>query len=265
MQHQFKQFCFWAACCLAGTCQAIGSRVNVDLVDRTTGEHLPVYAHKGQYWVAGIPGHRYAVAIRNRDGARALTVVSVDGVNVVTGETAAWSQSGYVLDGYQNTEITGWRKSRNDVATFVFTALPDSYAARTDRPANIGTIGVAVFNEYRPEPIVQMAPAAPMARGRLDAEKSAAPSANQEAMRSAAPLQKSEKLGTGHGEREHSAVSYTDFQRASSTPNEVIMIRYDSRANLVAMGVLPRRVRPPVQPDPFPGSSGFVPDPPAFR
>jgi hypothetical protein len=63
-------------------------------------------------------------------------------------------------------------------------------------------------------------------------------------------------LGTGHGRSESSHVRYADFERESATPNELVTVRYDSRENLVAMGILrePRR-----RPDPFP--SAFVPDP----
>ena len=46
-----------------------------------------------------------------------------------------------------------------------------------------------------------------------------------------------------------------DFERATEQPAETIAIRYDSHANLVAMGVIRDRRRPP---RPFPG---FVPDP----
>jgi hypothetical protein len=41
----------------------------------------------------------------------------------------------------------------------------------------------------------------------------------------------------------------------------VISIHYDSRANLIALGVIPVPPGRP-QPNPFPGSLGFVPDPP---
>ncbi|HSS06273.1 MAG TPA: hypothetical protein VLK83_03955, partial [Rhodanobacteraceae bacterium] len=70
------------------------------------------------------------------------------------------------------------------------------------------------------------------------------------------------KLGTGHGHREASPAQYVNFQRASSTPDETIVIYYDSRRNLVAQGVLPQPQRPRLaerRPDPFP--SGFVQDP----
>jgi len=74
-------------------------------------------------------------------------VTSVDGVNVISGATAAPSQSGYVLDPWGSVEIAGWRKSFDDVATFFFTDLGNSYAARTGRPDDVGVIGVAVFEE----------------------------------------------------------------------------------------------------------------------
>lgn len=70
-------------------------------------------------------------------------------------------------------------------------------------------------------------------------------------------------LGTGHGRGEYSPVEQVAFERASSRPDELIAIRYERHETLVAMGVLPEpRYRPrPRQPDPFPGTLGFVPDP----
>jgi hypothetical protein len=67
------------------------------------------------------------------------------------------------------------------------------------------------------------------------------------------------RIGTGHGRSERSATSYTDFERASPAPDEVIAIHYDSRENLIAMGVIPV---PTGTPNPFPAAVGFVPDPP---
>jgi hypothetical protein len=66
-----------------------------------------------------------------------------------------------------------------------------------------------------------------------------------------------EKLGTGHGERMYAPTQHTEFRRATSAPGEVITIYYDSRANLIAQGVIPRYAR---LPQPFP-NGGFVPDP----
>ncbi|MBP7081847.1 MAG: hypothetical protein KBA96_12100 [Rhodocyclaceae bacterium] len=290
------------------------SLVDVAIVNRNTGERLTPYRHDGKLYVAGTPGDAYFVELKSNRGNRVLTVLSVDGINVLTGQSAATLQSGYVIAGGQSYGVTGWRKSMDDVAQFVFTALPDSYAARTGRPGNVGVIGVAVYREkYAPAPVA-MAPysppldswranrqakaAAEFARdeaaypnapapsavpapvmeakekfesssgslanlARSDAKDSAAPALADRRTRSSelrieADVQL-KKLGTGHGQREHSPTRYTEFARNSDTPDEVITIYYDSRANLIARGVIPTPRR--AEPTPFPASAGFVPDP----
>jgi hypothetical protein len=129
---------------------AVGSIVDVQIVDRDRAETLSTWRHRGASYVAGRPGDRYAVRLTNRSPGRVLVVLSVDGVNAVSGDTAAVSQTGYVLAPWQTAEITGWRKSYSEAAAFYFTALPDSYAARTGRPDNVGVIGAAVFRERVP-------------------------------------------------------------------------------------------------------------------
>lgn len=233
-----------------------GSTVQVTLYDRTAGRELPVYHHRGRHYVAGTPGHEYEVRLANRSGGRVLTVISVDGVNAITGETAAASQSGYVLDPGRRASISGWRKSLERVAAFYFTALPDSYAARTDRPDNVGVIGVAVYREREraPEPWI----GGDESRRQSGPAEATAPAAKSQAENGAADRSR-ERLGTGHG-REHSAPTrYTAFERASDAPAETIAIYYDSRANLIAAGVIPA---PRPLPDPRPFPAGFVADPP---
>jgi hypothetical protein len=251
---------------LSGGCaHAVGGNVDVRVVDRMTGETLPMYRHGGKWWVPGKPGSRYAVALTNRSGGRVLTVIAVDGVNVISGDTAALDQTGYVLASGQSAQITGWRKDMTRVAAFEFTSLSNSYAARTGRPDNVGVIGVAVFREKaRPVP-----PTAPPVLHEKQSSRDASPPApaaaaagdatgSNEALRRSERAQES-RIGTGHGRSEHSVTSYTDFERASSTPDEVITIHYDSRDNLIAMGVIPV---PAPSPNPFPAAVGFVPDPP---
>lgn len=239
--------------CISGA--AAASLAEVQVIDRTTGQSLETWRHRGRLYVAGTPGNRYAVSLRNRSDGRVLTVISVDGVNAVSGETANASQSGYVLAPGQSAEIAGWRKSLEEVAAFYFTRIGDSYAARTERPQNVGVIGVAVFNEYVP-------PTPPAQIGAQEKTESSADNATGSAARSAAkaaPAPAAEaKLGTGHGERIAARVGTTEFRRQSTQPNEVITIFYDSRANLIARGIIPGAPRYG-HPNPFPG--GFVPDP----
>ncbi len=264
-----------------------GNLVDVGVIDRDTGSTLPTHMHNGKLYIAGAPGHRYAVRIVNRTGARVMTVLSVDGVNAITGQTADTYQSGYVLDAYQSTEVDGWRKDMSEIAQFNFTALENSYAARTGRPNNVGVIGVAVFREKQPvwrerdEKIAarEAAPAPPAAAA--DAASAQAPAttasgAAQAAAKSmsapaggvradnglaaARPTPKPEEsLGTGHGARESSHASYTSFERESSRPNELVSVWYDSYRNLVARGVIPTPRPIAIEPQPFPNQ--FVPDP----
>jgi hypothetical protein len=201
--------------------------------------------------VVGKPGNEYQVSVRNRQGQDLLAVLSVDGVNVITGETASPQQSGYVLAPGRPLEVRGWRKNLERTAAFYFTSLPDSYAARTGRPDNVGAIGVALYRRKAHEP----APIAPYSQPGLSREKSAADTAGAPAARAEA------QLGTGHGRQEVSHARYVGFERASFEPAETITLYYDSHANLVARGILRGPVPPRRSlPNPFPG---FVADPPA--
>src|SRR3954452_22975822 len=207
-----------AAMLCAGGAAAHGGMADLSVYDRTEGKRLAVYWHEGRAYVVGKPGNEYQVSVRNRLREDVLTVVSVDGVNVISGETANPAQTGYVLNAYRSYDILGWRKSQAETAAFYFTSLPDSYAARTGRPDNVGVIGVAVYRRKQPpQPIAESRPSAPQAAMRREAAADAAGSnAAQES-----------RLGTGHGRRETSYVQNVAFERATVTPSETVMLYYD--------------------------------------
>ena len=235
---------------------AAGTLADVTLYDRDARQSLRMYSGDGQVYVAGTPGSEYTIRIRNRSSIDLLAVVSVDGVNAISGETAEPSQSGYVIPARGYLEIKGWRKSLDRIAAFYFTDLGDSYAARTGRPDNVGVIGVALFKR-KAEPPMELEGRASRRQG--PAADSAASGAMPEA-KSAERAAPEPSLGTGHGRSETSHARYVQFEREADTPNEIVAIRYDSRANLVALGIIPAP-RPRHTPDPFPAA--FVPDPPA--
>jgi hypothetical protein len=238
---------------------------SVEVYDRQDGRTLSTYARDGQRYVVGTPGHEYALRVRNLTGERILAVMSVDGVNVISGETASPDQSGYVLEPWGSVEVAGWRKSLSRTAAFYFTDLGDSYAARTGRPGNVGVIGVAVFRErvpYRAQVekerrrIEEANAAAEAGSATAQAPDVEKPQAKRGLVPHASPL------GTGHGRSEASYVTQVAFERATRQPAELVSVRYDRRENLVAMGVLP----PPTAyagraPSPFPGALRFAPDP----
>ena len=288
---------------------------DVHIVERNSGQRLPIYQHQGEYWVAGRPGANYSIDITNRTGRRILAVVSVDGVNALNGQTAsATPDDGYVFNPWQNWAITGWRKSNSQVATFYFSESDASYASRTGRPRDVGVIGVALFRERLPEPVRPAPPVSrrnsPVQDERLDsaankstaerappasptpqalppvaanapssagadmameAEATAKPSAKRapsaQADRSASMAPRTPSLGTGHGALESSHTSTTSFDSASQQPVQIVRIRYDSYANLVAKGVIREsRPQPERRPNAFPADPqpSYVPDPPRY-
>lgn len=251
---------------------AVGSLADVSIYDRSSGEMLPVFQADGRWYVAGRTGNEYEVRIRNDTGGDLLAVVSVDGVNAVTGETASTGQSGYVIGPWQSLSVQGWRKSLAHVAAFYFTDQNNAYATRTGRQNEVGVIGVAVFRRKAQSSAELEQPQARSEAandGRLrrqepydaPARGSDVPSSSQSAGAGApvdsAPAAVEKRIGTGHGRSQTSQARYVSFERESDAPNEVTVLNYDTRANLVARGII-RSV--PRDPNPFPAR--FVPDPP---
>jgi len=266
--------------------------VRIGVIDFDSGAAKPEHRHAGRSFVVAETGSRYLLRLDNVSAERVLVVLSVDGVNAVSGETAATGQRGYILGPHEATTIRGWRKSLAEVAAFRFAALPNSYAARTGRPADVGVIGIAVFREraappppvatnaadavagqtrYPPPPMPAPAAPAPIAAQSVTAPPPPPPPAARSVAPAGpiAPLGRgvpvaTAKLGTAHGEIESDVLTLVDFQRASPLPASIRQIEYDSAGNLVAAGVLPANWPGDGHPRPFPGNAapGFVPDPP---
>ena len=266
------QFLLLGMLVVVGSANA-ASLADVQVVERASGRVLPVHRHGGEYWIAGQPGRNYEIRINNRLDERLMAVISVDGVNVITGQSASSQpRDGYVFEAMGQSAITGWRKSDDTVAAFYFSYKEASYASRTGRPQDVGAIGVALFREK------QVMPAPRINSSRNDAkanqaeiaveapvyDSDAAAQAPQASMARRRAESPASRLGTGHGAIEASHVEDTEFTSATTAPEQIVRLRYDSYANLVARGVIrqPATTAPIVrQPNPFP-QDGYVPDPP---
>lgn len=246
--------------------QAMHGPVAVELVDRASGQALPSVHRRGQTWVGGHPGDGYAVRLRNRGPERVLVVLSVDGINAISGETADPRQAGYVLEPGQSADITGWRKSMQAVAGFVFVDPRDSYAARTGRPDNVGVVGIAVHRERERlndaaviRPHVERPPSAPLQAP--EPAPARASGAQAQSAGIAAATARRQRIGTGHGAIVQANAWSTRFDR-DPRPMQVTELRYDTPMALSARGIRlpPRAVATTFDaPRAFPG--GFVPDP----
>ena len=258
----------------ASTSLAHESLASLEVFDRDTGQVVATYHKDGRRFVPGRPGARYALRLRNLTPTRVLVVLAVDGINVISGETADWRQVGYVLDPGRSYDINGWRKSGSEVAAFEFAPIERSYAAQTGRPDNVGVIGMAAFRERPaapPSAYVAPPPSPPIAaraeRRAADAtgaggQATAQSPANEKSAAADAAGARLGSLGTGHGQREWSVSRRTDFERATPAPEQVVQLEYDSVERLIAAGVIPGPYAY-VRPRPFPANQpGFVPDPP---
>lgn len=262
-------------------CAAPGRRAGAALRDTAAGYAVevvvngvaaPTYQHRGETFVLGTLGERYVLRVHNRTARRVEAVVTVDGRDVIDGKTGDVRKRGYLVGPWGFVDIDGWRVSSHHAAAFRFSSVPQSYAARTGSPRNVGVIGVALFPEARPvipRPLYRPAPrrdsvpemeqqgAGPAgdAAGAAESRSSAAPApaARGEAAAESAPMDGAEGaqatrrsrertqrpgLGTEFGEEVHSRVHEVPFSRASSTsPSVVLGVRYDDRAGLYAIGI----------------------------
>jgi hypothetical protein len=220
------------------------------------GRPAPLYPApdgSGRCYVEARRGGRYSVALANRTGERLGVVLTVDGLNAISGERDTGRGRMYVLDPGQRTAVRGWRTSLREVRQFTFVDEQASYAARSGKATEkMGWIEIAVHRERRPYvrsvPRRELPPppepaADDEARGRAGRE--AAPLSEPPAAAEAAPAPARESAGagaypgTGWGERAHDPAVLVTFD-PETAPAERITLRYEYRPSLVALGVLPR-------------------------
>jgi hypothetical protein len=276
-----------------------------ELVDEA-GNGLDTYQHGGRFYVLGGPGARYAIRVTNPTDRRIEAIVSVDGLDVIDGEDADYrGKRGYIVAPRDTLLIEGFRTSQSAVAAFRFSSVADSYAGRKGKARNVGVIGVAIFEE-RAEPVVATPieptpsrhprydfddgggigvggspPADATAKSGADAPAASVPpqpappaprrraAATEDEGRYAETARPQHRpgLGTAYGEQRWSAVSFTSFTRASTTPAALAELRYNDADGLAALGI---RLRPAYDPgevaqresaDPFPGQRWAQPPP----
>lgn len=116
---------------------------------------------EGKIWVEGRYGTRYAIEVKNDGWKRVLSVVSVDGLNVINGKREEPTRAkGYVISPYNNVIIKGWRVSSDNVKEFYFTSRENSYSRKLGADeSNIGVIGCVIYEEVpKHQPIVFQQP-----------------------------------------------------------------------------------------------------------
>jgi hypothetical protein len=120
----------------------------IEMTVHVNGRSVKEYTHQGMSFIEARDGTNYTIKLKNNLGQRAMVVVSVDGLDVVSGKNAAETDTGYIIDPYDSIEIKGYRISDSDSAAFVFTSKDKSYVQNVKGDArNCGVIGVRAFSE----------------------------------------------------------------------------------------------------------------------
>jgi len=230
---------------------------------------LPHYALGEDLWIQATLGESYAIILHNTFDRRIEVVVSVDGLNAITGEPADYrTQRGYVLSPDEDVTVAGFRTSLETVAAFQFVSSESSYAGAMAGTDNNGLIGFAVFEEVADEnagvKIATDAPFAPEAAADVHGQVLATPDRSKtdsapSQENSAAPIKSGDttsSVGTGFGPEVEAPAEMVPFHRADrETPSEILILHYGDEEKLRSLGIIPSDPLPPKKPDPFPGAS----------
>jgi hypothetical protein len=221
------------------------------------GRPLPQYASKGRRYIEALENAEYELRIRNPLGVRVAVALSVDGMNTIDARhTSAWQAHKWVIQPYGSITVRGWQMSSESARRFYFTTERDSYGNKIGQTANLGLISAVFFRERKPTWTTPVVPGRredrPKERSRSGEGNaqtdSSAPTAGADSRDSAKstrayPPPDDESAATGIGRSVDNGVTWTRMDLDSNPAGEVT-IRYEYRAALVRLGIIPRDYPP---------------------
>ena len=123
-------------------------RNEIEMRVLVNGRPVKEYSKDGAVYCESRQGTTYTIKLNNNNPYRIMTVVSVDGLDVISGKAAAESDTGYIIDAHSTLDVKGYRISDKDCASFIFTSKGKSYVQQTKGDAtNCGVIGLRAFGE----------------------------------------------------------------------------------------------------------------------
>jgi hypothetical protein len=111
------------------------------------GDDLPHLQAGNRSIFMAQPGTSYRIDVTNRTKQRAEVIVTVDGLNILTGTAASYQQRGHLIEPQSSVRLYGFRKNDDEVLRFEFGSVADSKAAKAGTARNVGVIGFAMFLE----------------------------------------------------------------------------------------------------------------------
>jgi hypothetical protein len=231
------------------------SDVIVDIV--VNGKPVKKHSHDDKTFIEARSGTEYSVKISNNYWARQLAVITVDGVNVISGEPAGSGVGqGYIVSGYGTIDIKGFRKDTNSVGAFKFTKKGNSYCNEKGLGGNNGVIGVRIYAEKQKPILVAYRAEVPRGsyyKGTVDcisqksfgdvsgtfADTSNTYTDNNVLLSYTTSVNQTSPdfdLGTTWGKQINDSVTYVTFDTDENSYNDYIIF-YDTKQNLQKIGI----------------------------
>jgi hypothetical protein len=220
------------------------------------GRPASEYFARGHRYVEALENAEYDLRIHNPTGSRVAVALSVDGMNTIDARhTSAWDAHKWVIEPYGTIFVRGWQMSSENARRFYFTNERDSYGAKIGQTANLGLIAAVFFRERKPIVISPVTPGrheekssnrgedrtrdAPVPSSAESAGSLANRDAAKERSTSAYPPPDDESAATGIGRAINNGVTWIKMDLDPKAAGEVT-IRYEFRAGLVRLGIVPR-------------------------
>lgn len=229
------------------------------------------YAARGRHYIEAFENAEYELRIRNPSAWRVAVALAVDGLNTIDARhTSAWDAHKWVIEPYGTIHVRGWQMSSENARRFYFTTERDSYAAKLGQAANLGVISAVFFRERRPITVMPVTPSQSIPPSSKE-DRTRAPGANAESSRGEVardatrpkslpgyPPPDDESAATGIGRSVSNSVQWIKMDLEPRAIGEVT-IRYEYRAALVRLGIIPRPYPRPDVLERREGAKGFEP------
>ena len=234
------------------------------------GRKATEYSARGRRYIEALANAEYELRIHNPSGSRVAVALAVDGMNTIDARhTSAWDAHKWVIEPYGTINVRGWQMSSENARRFYFTTERDSYGAKIGQTANLGLISAVFFRERKPIVITPVVPghrdqksANDKDRIRGEENAPAEPSASAGTAKSRStnsyPPPDDESAATGIGRTIQNGVTWIKMDLDPQPVGEVT-IRYEYRAGLVRLGIIPRDYPRPDVMDRRERAEGFEP------
>ena len=238
------------------------------------GAPVTEYAARGRRYVEALENAEYELRIRNPSSSRMAVALSVDGMNTIDARhTSAWEARKWVIEPYGTITVRGWQMSSDNARRFYFTTERESYGAKLGQTANLGVVSAVFFRERgQPVTVMPVTPAPKPGYSRDDntrvpqeerrAESGSVQGGGTEAAKQKSavpyPMPDDESAATGIGRSVPNGVRWIHMDLDPKAAGEVT-IRYEYRASLVKLGIIPRDYPRPNVLDRREKAQGFEP------